>query len=239
MSAWQLFLSGFLCTLSVAMPPGPVALLCLERTILERFRVGLMSGAGAATVHSCYAALIISGANWVGDGMRAHGAAAQAVGGAVLILLAFRGTRAMRAPPRAGADAAPGVSLVLSWATAAIVALSNPMTILGLAASAGSLGLFAIGPRWEAIAGGFLGSMLWWLTLCGAATLFRRQATPALCATLGRIAFVVMIAFGLIAVSRAAWVVAYETYALPAPFGPHHILPYPSPTNQTRTKETP
>jgi threonine/homoserine/homoserine lactone efflux protein len=52
----EIFLKGILIGFLVAAPIGPIAILCIKRTIDRGYRHGLSSGLGAATADSLYAA---------------------------------------------------------------------------------------------------------------------------------------------------------------------------------------
>jgi hypothetical protein len=51
----DLFLRGLLIGLAVAIPVGPISLLCLHRTLAGGWRAGFAAGMGAATADAVYA----------------------------------------------------------------------------------------------------------------------------------------------------------------------------------------
>ncbi len=57
----ETLLTGALIGLSVAIPPGPNAAMCISRTLAAGRGVGLRCGLGAASAHVVYAALAVVG----------------------------------------------------------------------------------------------------------------------------------------------------------------------------------
>ena len=52
---------GALLGLSIAVPPGPNAAICMSRTLAADRKVGLRCGLGAASAHAIYATLAVLG----------------------------------------------------------------------------------------------------------------------------------------------------------------------------------
>ena len=61
MTSTALLCTGLLAGLSIAVPVGPMSLLCIQRTLASGMRVGLCTGLGAATVNVAYAAVVLFG----------------------------------------------------------------------------------------------------------------------------------------------------------------------------------
>ena len=82
-----------------------------------------------------------------------------------------------------------------------ILTITNPTTILTFVAIFAGLGLVSRGGDYAAaislVAGVFIGSMLWWLALCGSVSLLRRRMGPAVMAWVNRISGMVIAAFGI------------------------------------------
>ena len=66
---FSLFVQGIIIGLTLAVPVGPLALICIQRTLTEGRLHGIFSGIGVATADSFYAAVtflgltVISGAD--------------------------------------------------------------------------------------------------------------------------------------------------------------------------------
>lgn len=152
--------------LILAVPLGPIGLLCLRRSLSMGMAAGLATGLGAATADAIYAAVAafalgmaspyIADLSWLG-----------LVGGAALIGLGLRDVLHRDSRPEP-----PTLSRqVGAWAGAVLLTLTNPATILTFAAIIVGLGLLPdMTSALEGavfVVGVFLGSALWWLVLSG------------------------------------------------------------------------
>jgi len=160
----SIFLKSVLIGLSIAVPVGPIGLLCIQRTLDHGSRIGLATGLGAAVADALYGAIGAFGVTALITLLT--GARPQlAVGGAIFLLwLAWRTWRG--ADPQQAAAVKSGVKPWHAFGGTFLLTLSNPSTILSFIAVFSSLahGLSTASPGWM-IAGVFLGSTIWWLVL--------------------------------------------------------------------------
>jgi threonine/homoserine/homoserine lactone efflux protein len=173
-----LFFKGLAIGFSIAAPVGPIGILCIRRTLAQGQLCGFLTGLGAATADAFYGLLAALGLASL-SGLLASGAVSNALrlgGGLFLLWLAWTTAR----PKPAGSNGETAATrqargLFGAYATALLLTLTNPMTImsfagifagLGLSVSQGSLGASAM------VAGVFAGSCLWWLLLSGGTSLF-------------------------------------------------------------------
>lgn len=63
----HLFIRGLLIGFIIALPVGPVGILCLRRTFHYGRLSGLVSGLGAVTIDMIYATIAIFGLTFVAD----------------------------------------------------------------------------------------------------------------------------------------------------------------------------
>ncbi len=61
------FLKGIVVGAVIAVPVGPVGILCLRRTIFDGRLSGLVSGLGAATADALFGAIAAFGITFVSD----------------------------------------------------------------------------------------------------------------------------------------------------------------------------
>jgi threonine/homoserine/homoserine lactone efflux protein len=173
-------LSGLALGLSIAAPVGPVALLCLRRSVADGLAVGLVSGLGAATADAIGGAVAAFGMPALLGAVERHHTALQAGGGVFMLAL---GIFILRFPPKTLSATAPAPlragGWVAAYGSALLLTIANPMTVLSFAAAVATLGPAMLGAtRWSSsvfVLGVFAGSALWWLVWCGAAEKFRRQ----------------------------------------------------------------
>ena len=170
---FSLFSRGFLLGFSIAAIVGPIALLCLRRTLTSGFAIGFVSGLGAATADASYAAIASLGISALASALVEQRLWLRLVGGAFLLYL---GVRALQAKPagRAANAAASGLKLAGAYSSTLALTLSNPMTIMSFAAMFAGIG--ASGH--ELVLGVFIGSAVWWLVLAGTTSRLRTRITP-------------------------------------------------------------
>jgi threonine/homoserine/homoserine lactone efflux protein len=158
-----LFGKALLIGFSIAAPPGPVGVLCMQRTLRHGARTGFASGMGAACADACYGAL---GALGTGALIRLFTTQAPLIGWVGALGLGLLGLGMLRGGGRGsgGADTAT-LTLAGAWLSVFALTLTNPMTILSFAAVFAALGGGAVlaGPEIAVMVSGvFCGSALWW-----------------------------------------------------------------------------
>jgi len=185
--------------LLLAVPVGPMALLCLRRSLTLGVAAGLVTGIGVATADAMYAAVAAFGlgaaaafvgqATWLGT-----------LGGLALVALGLKDilrAREKTAPPSLAAHLG-------AYAGAILLTLTNPATILTFAAIIVGLGLIPdlASPAYGAIfvAGVFVGSAGWWIVLSTVAGRLGGRLPPGAIAWTRRVAGGAFVAFGLYAV---------------------------------------
>lgn len=167
---------GLIIGLVLAVPVGPIGMLCIVRTLRHGRRVGLATGLGAATADALYAGIAIFGLTALTTVLVSAQKPLTIVGALVLGLIGFRTMRAPVADPtlsgsRGAFPDAPG--LRATWLGTAALTLANPATILTF------VGIFAgittaispdsriVGPS-LLVGSVFVGSACWWVILTSA-----------------------------------------------------------------------
>jgi threonine/homoserine/homoserine lactone efflux protein len=193
-------LKGIAVGVVIAVPVGPVGVLCVRRTILGGRLAGLVSGLGATAADAIFGGVAGFGLTFVSDWLLGWEDWLRAAGGCYLLLVGGRAlvarTRASTAPQR---DAE---TLVGNFVSTFALTLTNPITILAF------LGVFAaIGFSGEEatfagaaalVLGVAAGSLLWWLALTAGAGLFFRSKEPH------RLSWVNRVSGGILLLSGAA-----------------------------------
>lgn len=194
----ELFLRGILLGLAVAAPVGPIGVLCIQRSLAGGFWTGFSGGIGTALADAFYAALAAAGftllaqsAGAAGDWLRWGGAA----------FIVWLGWRTFRAPVVSEAATAPQAGQPLRLlAVTFLLTISNPATILSFAALFAGLGLAenaSLPTATAAVAGVFIGSLLWWAVLSGVVAAMRQRINDEWKRWINRVAGVVLIAFAI------------------------------------------
>ena len=176
----SLFLKGLIVGFCLAAPVGPIAALCVQRTIAKRWISGLVSGLGAAVADAFYGAVAAFGATMISEFLISERAWMQRIGGVILI---FMGLRLFLTKP-AEEKAAPAGNgnargLMGDFLSTLFLTLTNPMTFVAFAAVFTTMGIGAVRGHpiltTELVGGVFLGSAIWWLILCGGAHALRHH----------------------------------------------------------------
>jgi threonine/homoserine/homoserine lactone efflux protein len=202
---FSLLLRGLALGFAVAATPGPIAFLCLRRTLLRGRLYGLVSGLGVATADGFYAFLAAFGVAVLASAIANGRRPLAVIGGAVLIGLGVRIVLERRAEAAQALPPSPGG---LAWAYVSTLGLTiaNPATILSFAALAATLGLGAgsgFAKPVTVVAGVLLGSATWWCVLALAASMLRTRLTPALVRGISAFSGLAIAALGMLALYSA------------------------------------
>ena len=168
------FLKGLTIGAIIAMPFGPVGMLCLQRAILMGLRVGLSSGLGAATADAFYGAVAAFGLTFVSNFLTEHASVLQIGGG---IFLVGMGLRLALAKPPSKTVEAPKRRYAGAFASIFLLTLANPMTVVAFLAIFAGFGLGHAesrpGEAASVVTGVFCGSMVWWTAIAFGGKLLR------------------------------------------------------------------
>lgn len=193
------FFKGFLIGFSIALPVGPIGLLCIRHSLHSGLRSGFIVGLGAASADALYGAVAGFGVTAVAAFLTIYRFAFQLIGALFLCYLGaatfFRKSNDLTAESKKEG----GLSL---FSTTFFLTLTNPMTIVSFAGIYAALGIgegSAIAPALAMTGGVFLGSTFWWLLLSGAAAFLKERFDVAKSAWLNRVSGSVLFGFGIAA----------------------------------------
>ena len=193
-----IFVKGLVVGFLLAAPVGPIAVLCVQRTLTQNRLTGFLSGLGAAVADAIYGCIAALGLTLVSKLLIEHRNWLQVMGGAFLCIVGVR-TFFSRAVARRKEPTWPG--LIGAFFSALFLTLTNPMTFIAFAAVFASVGLGSVRDNSVDIgalaAGVFLGSGLWWTILVGCAHAFRAKMTAERLGKLNRVAGVIVTLVGL------------------------------------------
>jgi threonine/homoserine/homoserine lactone efflux protein len=165
-----LTVEGVLIGLSVAAPIGPMSMLTMRRAIERGFLAGSLSGLGIALADASYATVAAVGLSSLSKLLIAHQQLIRIAGGIALLYIGASILRSARTPAPPSPETLRSAGLGRVVGTMYVLTLSNPTTILSFAAIFGGLGVGLGNNSAESlllVLSVFLGSMLWWLALCG------------------------------------------------------------------------
>jgi len=188
---WRGIAMGFM----IAVPVGPIGLLCIRRTLAHGWRAGFASGLGAATADTLYGFLAAAGLTFLATLQRP----AAMLGGFLLLYMAWQTATSI---PSQQATVRHS-SMYLS--TLALT-ITNPMTIIVfLGMFAGFSGVDALDTTSAIllVIGVGLGSTIWWLILAHITAHLGRDISPNSMRWINRISGVLIGAFGVVAIWSA------------------------------------
>ncbi|MCX6676883.1 MAG: LysE family transporter [Methanothrix sp.] len=175
------FLRGLVLGLAVAMPVGPISLLCLHRTIAPGRLVGFASGIGAASADAIYAATAGFSIWFLSDLAINYRHHLQLAGGLVLCLM---GLSILNSKPSGPKHEIKGKRILGAYASIFLLTLANPATILFFMAAFSSIKVPIIDEQrsWILlfVVGTLLGSSIWWLVLSSSASLLDHRISQNL-----------------------------------------------------------
>ena len=167
------FLKGVLVGFAMAVPIGPIGVMCIRKTLTEGHTRGLIIGLGAATADFLYGCVAAFGLTFVSSALDSQLVWIRLVGGALLLFLGVRTFRAKPAEPKYRIRSS---GMLTSYFYIVFLTLTNPLTIFAFIAVFAALGLGASVINFSGTAlvlGVFTGSFLWFLSLSSIVTLFR------------------------------------------------------------------
>lgn len=170
---WITFATGFGLGLAIAMPVGPIALICIQQALTRGFGAGLAAGLGVALADASYGALAAFGLTAVTNVLVNMQTPLRAAGLVAMMWLAWRIWRdadvPKHIPPGARASLATTAQMF-------VLTLANPMTILTFLALFVGAGVeMTASPEYSAILtlGVFAGSFGWWMVVAGLTGILR------------------------------------------------------------------
>jgi len=195
------FLKGIFIGFAMAVPLGPIGIMCIRKTLTEGRLRGLIIGLGAATADLLYATVAAFGLTVISNTLVSQRVWIRLVGGTLLFFLGIRTFRALPVDPKIPIKSD---GILRSYLTTVFLTLTNPMTIFAFIAVFAALGLGTGLSYFSAAAlvlGVFIGSGLWFLLLSSGVTLFRNKLDLVGLRWVNRIAGILIIISGVIAIA--------------------------------------
>jgi threonine/homoserine/homoserine lactone efflux protein len=161
-----LFLKGVVVGLSMAVPVGPIGILCIRRTLLEGRLSGFVSALGLATADVVFGCIAGFGLTFISDFLISQQFWLRLIGGLFLCAI---GLKVLMTKFVEREVPSQGKGLLGAYTSMFFLTLTYPMTILIFLGVFAGLGIGSARGNYLSIAalvlGVFTGSMLWWGTL--------------------------------------------------------------------------
>jgi threonine/homoserine/homoserine lactone efflux protein len=189
---------GLMAGLAIAVPVGPVNVLCASRTLRKGRVSGLISGLGAALADTLYGAIAGFSITFLIEFLEREEFWIRVIGG--LLLMAF-GWIYFHKPAQAVNLGGEDSAAHSDFASTLLLTLTNPTTVLSFLAVLTGLGMD--GHReWRLtfllVGGIFCGSMLWWVSLVLMVDRFRGRFDLRAMRGMNRIAGLAIGGFGVV-----------------------------------------
>ena len=190
-------MQGIIIGLTLAVPVGPISLLCIQRTVADGRLHGIFSGIGVATSDSFYAAVAFMGLTFISGFIIAEQELFRACAGVVLIYIGIRVF--LSDPP--GINVKPEPEPYLNdYLSMLAIALANPLTLIFFVAILPGFGVVLQGTSFSSalifVGGVFSGGTVWWILLCGSIGSVRSHLNREHLRLINRLSGSLIICFG-------------------------------------------
>ncbi len=195
------FAKGVIIGFAIAAPVGPIGVLCIQRSLHNGFKVGLMTGIGAALADGVYGFIAGFGLTTLSFFLMTYQFWIRLFGGGFLIYL---GIKLLLTQPKKKQINQPDKSPWHACVTTFFLTLTNPATILSFIAIFAGLGLGTTQTNYLAatflVLGITFGSACWWLMLSsGVAFILHRKLGLKFLREINLFSGVVLLGFGVFA----------------------------------------
>ena len=205
----QLLVTGMVVGFLVAAPVGPVAVLCIQRTLLDGRLTGYATGLGATLADTVFGALAVLSVGAVEAFLTENRMVIQGLGGVILVILGSHAVWKSRTLSHTAVSRAPSAdheTLVHAFATAFAVTLFNPVTFIAFVSLFAAIHVLeaidGLVDSWVVISGILAGAAAWWFTLATISAWMRSSVTGKGLAWLNAGSGLVVLAFGFYALGN-------------------------------------
>lgn len=195
-------LRGFAVGLAASITVGPVAVLCIQRTLSKSRRAGLASGAGVACADTLMAVIALFFYSMLEAQIEQYSFILRMVGGLFVIVVGgfifFKNPAPQIRRNRTGRSPVLQDFVSMFWFTLGNFVMVIPYLLTFFAMF--NVGMTSETPVLRGVftIGGFLaGAFTWWVILTSGISLFRRRFRPHHMVTINRVAGVVISLLGL------------------------------------------
>jgi threonine/homoserine/homoserine lactone efflux protein len=195
-----LFLKGIVIGFVMAVPIGPIGIMCIRKTLTEGRIRGLIIGLGAATADLLYSCIAAFGFTALSGMITTERFWIRLTGGMLLLFLGLRTFRAKPTDPKFHIHTS---GILGSYFYTVFLTLTNPLTIFVFIAVFAALGLdneVKIFSGTVLVTGVFLGSCLWFLLLNSCVRLLKNKLDLTGLRWVNRIAGILIMVSGIIAI---------------------------------------
>jgi threonine/homoserine/homoserine lactone efflux protein len=186
------------------MPIGPIGALCIRRSLAFGRTQGVVTETAGATADVVYMTVALFGIRFIADFIALGQHSIRLCGGIAVIA---NGIVAVLSRPGSGPRTKAKYLLTRLYAPTFLLALSNPVPLLGFAALLPAMGLQDIqreaGSSALFISGVFVGSILWFSLLVNTGHFLRITLTDKKLVLIDKVAGLTLLLFGIVAAASS------------------------------------
>ncbi len=192
-----IFLQSFAIGLSIALPIGPMATLCIKTSLDHGWKLGFAVGLGSALAEGSFSFIAGGGLVFISQFLTTHLFAIKLIGSLILVFMGLAEIKTFR--ENSGKEIkmkTQGFKKTLAFSLA--LSMTNPMMIIlfvGIFATLGDRNLSAAGTA-ISVLGVFCGALAWTTILSGIVAKIRHKISKKWTARLKLISGVMISAFG-------------------------------------------
>ncbi len=134
----SLFFKGSLIGLSIALPIGPVGILCMQHSLYRGLLAGLIAGLGAALADTCFGCMAIFGVSLLSNIIAIYRVWFEIIGSLILWCI---GIKVFKSKPKKMIACQDSLNYYSIFFSTFILTLTNPLIFLCFSAIYASLGL--------------------------------------------------------------------------------------------------
>jgi threonine/homoserine/homoserine lactone efflux protein len=196
----DLLIRGIIVGLMIAIPVGPVNILCIHRTLEAGWKSGVISGLGAAAADMLYGGVAGFSITLVVQFVVREQFWIRFFGGILLIVIGI--FYFFKRPAPLNAQTEGRGSAYSDMRSTFLLTMTNPTTVLSFLAILAALGMGNQRQWWLTVflvVGIFCGSMAWWIVLSSIVNQFRGRFNDRLLLLMNRFAGLAIGGFGVAA----------------------------------------
>ncbi len=205
-SAIDIFFRGLAVGLASSITVGPVAVLCIQRTLSKNRRSGLASGAGVAVADMLMAIIAFFFYSMLQTQIEEYSAILQVVGGIFVVIVGVY-IFFQNPVPQIRRNRAGKTNLWQDFSSMFVITLANFVVVIpyllaffamfnvGMQSSVSDVASLALSAL--TILGFFAGAMSWWVMLTFIIDFFRRRFRPRHMLTINHVAGVIIGVLGI------------------------------------------
>lgn len=193
-------LKGIITGFGMAVPIGPIGIICIRKTLYHGKAQGQVVGIGAAIADLFYSCIAAFGISFISNFIAREHVWIRVVGGILLLIIGIKTFLAKPKVKDTGIEEAKGLTAFVS---VLFLTLSNPLTFFAFIAIFSALGIekeFQFLSALSLVAGVFIGSFGWFFLLSSFVNRYKGKVSAKGWFWLNKVAGIIIILSGCIAI---------------------------------------